>query len=684
MCLKAGLLCLLFGSVSLAVYSQPSPEVVTLTQSDLSSDDQTIFISDSWKFRAGDNANWSSPAFSDSLWTSVSTYLGPSELPFIEWRGIGWFRLHLKADSTLLNRNLALIVEQHNGASEIYLDGQRIHEIGRVSDSEGLTVLSRNLHPIPIALTDTATHVLSVRFANHNAELFNKKGFTAGFRFLIGDLSYHVTDTIEGSTNILWLRLFFIGLLLAFTIIHSLLFIFYPKEIRNLYFALFTGFLTLLTYSILESDVTLSPVAAINFYQASLVIWVITAIMALRFSYSLFYESVPGIFWLFLVAGSAVALGSWQNTQTFSLYRELFVFVTTLEILRVLFFAFIRKREGIWLIGSGLIVFTVGILYTILANLDVFSGDPVLGNLFGATGLVLGMSVFLSRDFARINKNLNNKLLEVEELSERALQQERINKQKELERKLLEAENDRKSKELEKARSLQLSMLPKKVPENAYWDIGVFMKTAQEVGGDYYDFAFDQDDTMTIALGDATGHGMKSGIVVATAKSYFHTLAAEKDVIHILKSMSSGIRNMDLRMMYMSMMFLKCKGHSIDYTSAGMPPVLHYKADTHQITQVLVKGLPLGATADYPYEKKQLLASAGDVLLLMSDGLMELFNKQREMLGLEKIKEVFEGIVHKSADEIISELTSLAESWAGKDIQQDDITLMVLKAKNPD
>ncbi|MDZ7693524.1 MAG: hypothetical protein U5K69_20800 [Balneolaceae bacterium] len=53
-----------------------------------------------------------------------------------------------------------------------------------------------------------------------------------------------------------------------------------------------------------------------------------------------------------------------------------------------------------------------------------------------------------------------------------------------MKRKLLAAENERKTKELEEARALQLSMLPKQLPKSDYWDIAVFMETAQEVGGD--------------------------------------------------------------------------------------------------------------------------------------------------------------------------------------------------------
>ena len=78
-------------------------------------------------------------------------------------------------------------------------------------------------------------------------------------------------------------------------------------------------------------------------------------------------------------------------------------------------------------------------------------------------------------------------------------------------KKFLQLENNRKTKELDEARNLQLSMLPKVLPQVPNLDIAVYMKTATEVGGDYYDFNVGTDGTLTVAIGDATGHGMKAG-----------------------------------------------------------------------------------------------------------------------------------------------------------------------------
>ena len=104
-------------------------------------------------------------------------------------------------------------------------------------------------------------------------------------------------------------------------------------------------------------------------------------------------------------------------------------------------------------------------------------------------------------------------------------------KEAELRAQLAETENERKTKELEEARQLQLSMLPKDLPQLPNIDIAVYMKTATEVGGDYYDFNVAMDGTLTIVLGDATGHGMRAGTMVTSAKTLFNSYAANPDII---------------------------------------------------------------------------------------------------------------------------------------------------------
>ena len=92
----------------------------------------------------------------------------------------------------------------------------------------------------------------------------------------------------------------------------------------------------------------------------------------------------------------------------------------------------------------------------------------------------------------------------------------------ELERQRLlaiERENQRRTEELEQARAIQLSLLPKQAPRLPHLEIAVRMRTATEVGGDYYDFFPLEDGSLYVVTGDATGHGMSAGLMVSMTKS---------------------------------------------------------------------------------------------------------------------------------------------------------------------
>lgn len=668
------------------VRAQMVEEAPVLKLADMSAEDKIIYLSDVWLFNSGDDLRWAAPALVDTSWQQVSTYLGPSELPFIDWNGTGWFRMHIRVDSSLVNYPLALIIQQHNGASQIYFDGELISEIGKVGGSAASYRAQREFTPIPIVFPDTSAHVLAVRYSNYESQYYNQfsdLGFTGGFRFLLGDLNYHSEQTlIEQESQNAGLPIFFIGSLLAFTVIHLLLYLFYPVGKRNLYFALFTAVLVTLIYSLYVYDVTGSPLQALFYYRFSLICWLLIMIFALRFTYSLLHEKVPLQFWVFLAAGVILAGLSWFSAADPALMREIFVLLALLEIIRVLLFAFVKKQRGVWIVAVGVLFFVAGISYKMLIDLEFMVGEPMVGSIYGSAVMIFAMSVYLSRDFAKTNRQLEQKLIEVRDLSERTLAQERLNREKEVERKLLHAENERKSKELEEARRLQLSMLPKKIPGTSCWDIAVFMETAHEVGGDYYDFNQSAEDELTVVLGDATGHGMKAGIMVAAVKSYFHTFSDCDDMLTILRQMSTGIRNMDLQMMYMGFQILRCNSREMSLVSAGMPPLLWYKKKSATVETVRLKGLPLGTRVQYPYHQHNFKTEPGDVLLLTSDGLPELFNSDRQQLGQQRIADLLVEIGNYSAADILAQLTQLIEQWSGGHDHEDDITMLVLKAKD--
>ncbi len=253
--------------------------------------------------------------------------------------------------------------------------------------------------------------------------------------------------------------------------------------------------------------------------------------------------------------------------------------------------------------------------------------------------------------------------------------------QAEEQNKIIQAENDRKTKELDDARNLQLAMLPRELPKLSNLEIAVYMKTATEVGGDYYDFHVGEDGTLTAVIGDATGHGMKAGTMVTITKSLFNSLASVENILDTYSKISQVIRDMKFRQLSMCLIMLKIKGKQLSISSAAMPPALIYRKKSKSIEEISIKGMPLGAMNNFPYslEKKEL--EKGDTILLFTDGLPELKNDSNEMYGYDRTKTAFHSVGEKEPDEIIEHLKNSASQWANNRDPEDDITFVVIKLK---
>ncbi|HEX5084786.1 MAG TPA: SpoIIE family protein phosphatase, partial [Blastocatellia bacterium] len=231
-------------------------------------------------------------------------------------------------------------------------------------------------------------------------------------------------------------------------------------------------------------------------------------------------------------------------------------------------------------------------------------------------------------------------------------------------RQELEAENEQRARELEGARQLQLSMLPKNVPQLPGLDIEAYMKPATEVGGDYYDFHLNGDGTLTVAVGDATGHGLKAGTVVTAMKSLFRTFAAEPEIVPVFQRSSRVLKEMNLRSLFMGLTMIKLSGRQMKIASAGMPPALIYRAQTGSVEEVMIKAMPLGSISNYPYRELEITLGCGDVVVLMSDGLPERFNREGEMFDYSRTMQTLVEAAAHSPREIIEHLAGAGENWA--------------------
>jgi len=652
-----------------------------------SQDSLKIIYPENYRFKSGDNVKWSKPDFDDDDWKKYKL----AEFPHDQWQGSGWVRISVKVDSSLIATPLGMKFYSV-GALEIFVDGNAVHQYGIVGSSlstekgmfvfENPEVAAFTFRPTQIDGDGYSTHLIAMRVSSFITYEGILKGLPPSFNFNIGSLKEFRDEVKNISRNASIHQMLFFGALLAFSLIHFLLFIYYKKFKPNLYFAILTFLVALLAYFRFERVFIDDVYTAIWNFRIFNLIGILTLLAYLRFTYYLVYEKIPKSLIIFSVLGVIIFI--WfliSPIAAFDILTILFVIIIV-EMLRVIIISLIKKRtllyDDSWIILIGILPFTVTSIYRFLTRLALV---PELWNFisfpytyYSLMIVLLSMSIFLARNFAKTNKDLEIQLEQVKSLSERTLQQE-------IEKAKLEAENERKTKELEEARKLQLSMLPKEIPHSANYEIAVYMQTATEVGGDYYDFYVDNEDTLTIAVGDATGHGMQAGTMVAASKSLFKSKAFKTDPSLILKESSNALKHMGFSLMFMAMTVAKLSKDKIMLSSAGMPFTLLYRFEKNKVEELEVKGMPMGSMKDFPYRSEEVKINSGDVILFMSDGFPELFNETNDMLGYDKVVEIFYEAANKNSEEVIHQLINGAKSWAGNYPLQDDITFVVVKIK---
>jgi serine phosphatase RsbU (regulator of sigma subunit) len=257
--------------------------------------------------------------------------------------------------------------------------------------------------------------------------------------------------------------------------------------------------------------------------------------------------------------------------------------------------------------------------------------------------------------------------------------QARTRKEQELEKRMLEVEYDRKSIELEDARRFQLSMLPKVVPQQEGFEVAVFIETATEVGGDYYDFHVTPGGALSIAVGDATGHGAKAGTMVTVVKTLFASYAAELAPSRFLSDSAEKIKRMDLGRMAMSLVLARFEPRRLTLASAGMPPVLVHRVASAQVEELSMAGTPLG-TLGSDYADRALDLAPGDTILLLTDGLPELLNVAGQQFGYPATLDAFASAAQASdAPAVIAAMAATAKNWSGEQPPSDDVTFVVVR-----
>ena len=421
-----------------------------------------IQIFKGWDYHPGDDSTWGLPAFSSVGWKTVNCTLDLDSIKAYKWNGIGWFRKTIVIDSSLMNKTVALTLN-HYGASQFYINGKLINSFGTVSkNSDGEKIYYSNSEPIIINFNSSSTYLFAVRYSNHlpidHSYLYkifrNTIGFYATFKNWTEGINFYGITQANDSVLNAWL----IGILLSISVIYFLLFLFYSKQKEYLYYTIFTFSLALaLATSLFDNIIYSEAFYFLSFEIISRITLFAGFLGVLAFLYQIFYGRMLKLFRYFLTLGIGIFI--WEMiipvNGTIRKVVLAFVFITSIEILRVLFLAIKRKKNNAWVIGAGVCVFTVGILSVIIYGLAGGQVNSIYVILILLFSIPLSMSIYLARSSSQTNKNLETQLATVKQLSEEAIEKEKTAAKLAIETQLVRAENERKTQELEYAKEIE-------------------------------------------------------------------------------------------------------------------------------------------------------------------------------------------------------------------------------------
>ena len=252
----------------------------------------------------------------------------------------------------------------------------------------------------------------------------------------------------------------------------------------------------------------------------------------------------------------------------------------------------------------------------------------------------------------------------------------------------LDALSQRLSDEVRVTADLQRQLMPQTALTHGCWRICGRCDTSTEVGGDVFDYFLVDRRHLVIAIGDASGHGVPAGMLVAAAKATLHSLPRE-----VLLQPELALRQLNqaiiatastVRLMTFFYMVIDTERHIARYANAAQSFPLYYRAVDGVCEAISdASGMPLGLDEDSSYSVREMYLAGGDRLLFYTDGLSEQESAELEPFGTERIEQTFRRRVDTEAEPFMAGLYEAALGHAGKAMPDDDITLMVLDLALP-
>jgi sigma-B regulation protein RsbU (phosphoserine phosphatase) len=239
---------------------------------------------------------------------------------------------------------------------------------------------------------------------------------------------------------------------------------------------------------------------------------------------------------------------------------------------------------------------------------------------------------------------------------------------------------------------VQKSLLPQKNPKIPGYDVAGRNVSCDEIGGDYFDFFWRRESPrapFSIVVGDITGHGVDSALLMSSARAFLRMRATQPGTLsEIVAAMNIQLAQDVIdtgRFMTLFYLTVDPQGNEIRWVRAGHDPALLYDPARDQFEELGGRGIALGidAASDYPENRLKGLQD-GQVLAIGTDGIWETYSKDGRMFGKQRFRDIIRRHAHAGAGDILQAVYDAVATFSIGRKSEDDITLVILKVNRDD